>query len=182
MEQIECESRVMINLNDYLSIIKDLHEQGHHFILSTNENIYLDDKDNSLNKKHWMLRIRKINSQKEELTLKIPVDKGDIEINETLSNHPEIDRYLDNRFNEFHEVARLITRRIEIKFPEYLFVIDENKYHGYIDYDIEIEAKDKEKAVSIMKQYCQQYNLEFKDHYYSKSKRAIAKAQGIKLI
>lgn len=181
MKNLECEAHIIISYQDYLSIIEDIpHILKDNHINNikniTQENIYYDDIDNNLSKQKITFRLRKILSDNiEELTLKIPSNNGDIEINETPFHHPEIDSHLPKPFSSYQEVARLLTKRIEIEFENYLLVLDENKYHGVVDYDIEIESKkDLKNALEILEQYVNKYHIKYdKDTLtQSKAKRA----------
>ena len=114
MKHIEYEERLIIKESDYQKIIEDINAQklkGQHLHI---ENIYLDDNEYSLTDNHKMLRIRTTNNKDVELTFKSRHPSGGHnEINETLEHHPEINLNLDKEFKEYHEVARLITDRIE---------------------------------------------------------------------
>ena len=177
MEHIEYEERVLINETDYQKIIADIKNMNKPYVVSFIENIYLDNDSRFINNHHMMLRIRTINNKDQELTLKMKnPDLSTREINETLSKHPIIDKELNNEFDSYHEVARLVTERIEIELDDYLLVLDKNIYHGIIDFDIEIEAKTQQKAYELIKMYCKRYNLEYKNDYKVKSRRAIEMA------
>ena len=112
------------------------------------------------------------------MTLKIKGDNGDIEINETIENHPEIDKELDYQFAKYHPIVSLKTNRLEVKIDDYLVVIDQNIYNGIIDYDLEIEASSIERAEEVIVKICQKHNIEYKKEYLSKAARAF---QTIKL-
>ena len=177
MKNIEYEERVMLKKSDYEKVIEDIKKEGKALRHLNIENIYLDNQEQFIYKTRKMLRIRTTNGTDKELTLKIKnPDNSNIEINETLDNHPLIDKELNNKFSEYKEVARLLTERYEAKYPDYLLVIDKNEYHGITDYDLEIEAKNQPKAKEIIEFYCKKYNLLFDSHYKTKSHRAIAKA------
>ena len=171
MKNIECEERVMISFDQYTVLVAAYVAKDPHFRLLEIENTYLDDENLSLKNKHHVLRIRKTNNEY-ELTLKIKGDNGDIEINETPDNHPEIDRYLNNQFDLYKPITSLKTRRIEAKIDDYLVVIDMNKYNGIIDYDLEVEASNMDRAKEVMANICQEYKIEYKKDYISKSSRA----------
>ena len=175
MRNIECEERVMLTFEQYQTLIGVYMMKDPSFEYSEIENIYLDDENLSIKKNHKMLRIRHING-KEELTLKIKGDNGDIEINETLENHPEIDKALNRKFNEYRPITKLRTKRLEAKMDGYLVVIDMNEYCGIIDYDLEIEAPTIEKAREEIMAICKKYHLKYDENYKSKSSRAIKAA------
>ena len=172
MEHIEYEERVMIKESDYKKVIDDLITQGYDIKPFTIENIYLDNDSHFIENNGMMLRIRNT-LEKQELTLKIRnEDNSNVEINETLSNHPIIDEALQYKFKEFKEVVRLVTQRIELKIDDYLLVIDKNQYCNITDYDVEVEASSQEKAKKILLEYCEKYNWKYKSDYLVKSARA----------
>ena len=175
MKHIEYEERVMISVNDYLKVIDDVKNEGKEISKLLIENIYLDNDNSFIYQNKMMLRIRNINQKDEELTLKIKrEDNTTLEINETRSHHPTIDKYLEGQLSDYKEVSRLVTHRIEVEYKDYLLVIDKNEYHNVIDYDLEVEANSQEKALEVIKEYCVRYNLKYDPHYKSKSHRAIS--------
>ena len=177
MKHIEYEERVMISINDYLKVIDDIKREGKHFASFLIENIYLDNDNSFIYKNHMMLRIRNIDGKEEELTLKTRrEDNSTLEINESRHHHKEIDKYLEGSLNDYHQIAKLITHRIEVKYKDYLLVIDKNEYHGVIDYDLEIEATSQNKALEVIKEYCEKYHLSYDKEYKTKSHRAIKTA------
>ena len=181
MEHIEYEERVMISKDDYINVIDDVKKEGKPLICSLIENVYLDNQESFIYKNGRMLRIRTINNKEVELTLKSRNEDGSTkEINETLESHPIIDKELNNRFDDYHPIAKLVIERIEVQYDDYLLVIDKNEYHGITDYDIEIEANSQGYAIDLIKKYCQKYNLKYDENYQVKSHRAIKRAMEIK--
>ena len=172
MEHIEYEERVMISENDYKKVIDDLMRCGYNCDSFTIENIYLDNDDYYIYKNGMMLRIRNTSSGIHELTLKVRQSEGVLEINETLDSHPQIDECLNDKFKEFKEIIKLVTKRIEISIDDYLLVVDKNEYLGIIDYDIEIEASSQTRAKEVMMSYCDKYQLHYDEKYKVKSARA----------
>lgn len=172
MRNLECEKRVMLNFEQYQHLLAEYMAKDPRFSFLEIENTYLDDKKGSIHTAHNVLRIRKTNGKDEELTLKIKGDNGDIEINETVSHHPEIDRELGISFSEFHPIVSLRTNRLEAHIDDYLVVIDQNIYNGIIDYDLEVEADSIAKAEKVILEICNKHNIEYKKEYLSKSARA----------
>jgi uncharacterized protein YjbK len=175
MENFEYEERVLLSFDQYQNILKKyiaLFPTQYRFI--KNINTYLDDENHTLINNHQMLRIRKIDDSKEELTLKIKKENGDLEINETLLDHPTIDKHLLIPFNKLKPIITLETQRVEIDVEDYLIAIDMNAYNGIIDFNLEIEASSKERAKEIILQFCKEFSLEYKNAYPSKSRRAFA--------
>ena len=173
MRNLECEKRVMLTFEQYQKLLMEYMPKDPHFSILDIENTYLEDENLSLRKNHSILRIRKTNNKEEELTLKIKGEKGDIEINETLKSHPEIDKELNYEFNRYQPITTLRTNRVEVHFEDYLVVIDQNIYNGIIDYDLEIEADTIEKAERVILEICDKYHIEYKKDYPSKTFRAI---------
>lgn len=172
MKNIECEERVMIDFDQYTKLMSEYVAIDPNFRILCIENIYLDDKELSLRKKHDVLRIRNTNGHI-ELTLKTKGDEGDLEINETPEKHPEIDKHLEKPFDEYKEIARLKTNRVEAKEKDYLVVIDQNMYNGIIDYDLEVEASSLKKAKEAIQDICKRFSLQYKSGYISKIRRAL---------
>lgn len=172
MRNLECEKRVMLNFEQYQHLLAEYMAKDPHFSYLEIENIYLDDDKGNIHRNHNVLRIRKTNGKNEELTLKIKGNNGDIEINETLSSHPEIDKELNISFTNFHKVTSLRTNRLEAHIKDYLVVIDQNIYNGIIDYDLEVEASSIQIAEKVILEICQKHNIEYKKEYLSKSARA----------
>ncbi len=173
MRNIEYEERVIISFEQYRKVLAYYVAKYPDYRILDIENTYFDDEQLSLKNSHKVLRLRKTNGEY-ELTLKVKGEDGDLEINETPTSHKEIDKALNNEFDKYKPIAKLATSRIEIDIDDYLFVLDMNKYNGIIDYNIEIEASSKEKALSIIMDICKSFDLEYKKDYRSKSSRAIA--------
>lgn len=174
MKNIEYEERVMINKNDYERVISDVKRSKKEYRLLRITNTYLDNDEKAMRTNKQVLRIRKTNFNNEELTFKYRNNDGsNTEINESLKSHPQIDAALDNKFKDFHPIAKLKTKRMEVQYDNYLLVIDKNSYHGVVDYNLEIEAENQEEAEKIIKFYCEKYGFEYKRDYEVKSKRAI---------
>lgn len=175
MKNIECEERVLLTFEQYQTVLKDFvckFPTKYRYLKNTN--IYFDDENHTLIKNSFMLRIRKINDEQEELTLKIKQKEGDLEINETVDNHPLIDEHLLISFEKLKPITSLTTRRVEIDIDDYMVVIDMNNFNKDVDFDLEIEAPTKERALEIILEICKKYNIEYKNDYPGKSRRAFA--------
>lgn len=173
MKHIEYEERVLISKSDYEKVIEDIKLSGKEISHLIIENIYLDNDDSFIEKNHYMLRVRTTNGTNQELTLKIQnKDNSNIEINEALNSHPEIDKNIDGEFKDYKEKAKLVTDRLEVQFEDHLLVIDKNTYHGIEDYDLEIESENQHKSKEIISFYCKKYSLKYDPNYKTKSHRA----------
>lgn len=186
---MEYEARVMVD-EILFNKIKNFYISNYSNYRSiSNHNFYYDTKELFLTKNHVVLRIRDINNKTYELTLKVKGHKGDIEINHPLSiaevnklkNNfkvenkailKELEKY-DFDLSKLELIVDLKTNRIEIDFPDYLLVIDENYYRNKVDYNLEVESSSKEKAEKYLLDICHKFNIEYKKDYISKSKRAI---------
>lgn len=191
-KNIEIEKRVMLTEEQYNDLLRYAltYKSRKEMVL---ENHYFDDEDLSLRNAHHMLRIRSINGDEFELTLKVKGDKGDLEINEPLNKYEvdnlkrklvidneEINNIIKNDTNKkIKYITSLKTKRIEIEFDNYLFVLDKNYYSDVIDYDLEIESSDLDVAEETIKKYCSEFHLQYSSSYKSKSRRAINKALNI---
>lgn len=178
MKSIEYEERVLLSEADYRKVIEDIEYEGRAYKSFTIENIYLDNSEEFMQNNRSVLRIRTTSDGVHELTLKVQQsDNSCIEINETVEEHPQIDEKLHNNFEQYKEIARLTTQRMEIEYDDYLLVIDRNFYSDVVDYDLEIEAKSQQLALEILQKYCQKYGFAYDIGYRSKSRRAISKAK-----
>ena len=185
---MEYEARVFINEQKYELIKRQYLNLGDICRVFVNKNTYFDTADLYLTNHHIVLRIREIDDSKKELTLKIKGEKGDIEITHPISSEIEYQNILNSHFDEeinkelinrnvdisnLKIVASLKTERIEIPFPDYLFVIDKNYYNDKIDFNLEVEANSRLEAKNYLKAIIAPFKIEYKKDYISKSRRAI---------
>ena len=184
---LEYEERVMITQNQYSQIVEEYSKYEQKKIVNTN--YYFDYEDLQLTNSGMVLRARNIDDQIFELTLKIKQENGDIEVNHPLTSNEFLDiienekipdsevLVLLNSKNIDLESIKLITslktERIEIEFPEYLFVIDKNYYNNKVDFNLEVESTSKKDAKTYLNQIISQFGIENKKDYISKSRRAI---------
>ncbi len=181
---IEKEERAMISESTYQTMVNEL---CNHIAPFKQTNFYFDTKDLSLLSKHIVIRIRIIDSKKYELTCKIKGIDGDQEYNYLLSKD-QYNFYLKQKKIEsfqlpggeelidLYYIVDLSTIRYEIKYDDYLLVIDKNQYDGVVDYNIEIESDiSKEHAKKVLFEYKEKYGFTYDINYISKSRRAINK-------
>ena len=184
---LEYEARVMITENQYSQIKKSYaNVERKEF---TNTNHYFDYEDLYLTNHGIVLRVRNIDNKKDEWTLKIKGENGDLEINHPLTSN-EANNILktvtiptSNVLDELNKrnidltklklIVSLKTERIEIEYPDYLLVIDKNYYRNKIDFNIEVESTSKKAAENHLNQIISQFGIENKKDYISKSRRAI---------
>lgn len=186
---LEYEARVMINEEQYLNI------RNHYLALDypkeeiINENYYFDTEDLKLTNSHKVLRMRKINNDKYELTLKIQGENGDIEINHLLTNNekdeliekslvsykPILDKLVESGIDQcsIKYITNLKTERLEVKLEKCLLVIDKNYYRNKIDYNLEVESDAEDRAKSELLAIIEPFGITYKKDYINKAKRAI---------
>ena len=183
---MEYEARVMIDEKQYDSIKSFYLNKKEPKKIFTNKNTYFDDEDLYLTYHHMVLRIRQIDEDKKELTLKIKEKDGDIEI-----TSDKYDSLLKGKLDDLEMiealklrgadpsklkiVTTLITERIEIPYDNYLLVIDKNYYNDKVDYNIEVESSSREEAEKYLLEIIKPFNVKYKKDYISKSRRAILK-------
>ena len=190
---IEKETRVMISQEEYVSICSDIFKSNPYAQYVNQTNYYFDTDDFEFSNNHQVVRIRE-KSHMYELTVKIKGEDGDIEINQNISDKLA-HKYLRNGSLPHGEVynavaalgispkklkviASCYTRRIDVKYDDYLLVIDMNRYDDIEDYNIEIESDiSVAHAREVLKRYCEQYQLTYQEDYLVKSARAIKHAR-----
>lgn len=183
-KSLECEERVMLSIIQYKNLLKEFANSKPFTLV----NEYYDDPKLTLINNHKMLRVRNLNRKGFELTLKIKGKSGDLEINEKINynQHYKLKNSIGFPKGEIKEIlkdtlpleniryiTKLKTIRYERPIDNYLLVLDKNFYNGFVDYDLEVEAKTKEKALKIIKKYCTKYNIDYSPKYKGKSRRAV---------
>ena len=188
---MEYEARVMVSESEYLKIRDDYLKIGGICCEFTNKNTYFDSSDLYLTHHHLVLRIREIDDNEKELTLKIKEKDGDIEITQKIENDDEYQKLLSGNINDseitkeissrggdvnkLNVVTTLITERVEVQFDDYLLVIDKNCYNDKIDFNLEVESTSRELAQRYLENIISKYGITYKKDYISKSRRAILK-------
>ena len=188
---MEYEARVMVSESEYQKIRDDYLKIGGICREFTNKNTYFDSQDLYLTNHHMVLRIREIDDEERELTLKIKEKDGDIEVTHKIESEEEYQSILSGNINDIdiineissrggnvsslRVVTILITKRLEIEFDNYLLVIDKNFYNDKIDFNIEVESTSRELAQKYLIDVIGKYGIAYKKDYISKSRRAILK-------
>ena len=186
---MEYEARVMINEEQYLNIRKHYLNSKYSKEEIINENFYFDTEDLKLTSSHKVLRMRKINNSKYELTLKIKGENGDIEINHKLTDKekddllensiisypPILDKLKESNIDpsSIRYITNLKTERLEVRLEYCLLVIDKNYYRNKIDFNLEVESSAKSLAKSQLEEIIKPFGLSIKKDYINKAKRAI---------
>ena len=190
---LEKETRAMITQEQYVEICSDILKSNRHAQYVSNTNYYFDTPDFVLTDNHRMVRIRD-KGRSYEITYKAKGEDGDLEINQDISDrlaHKYIKKGSLPHGEVYHAVASLgispktmkvitslYTRRLENEYEDYLLVVDMNRYGDIEDFNIEIESKiSMAHASEVLKRYCEQYQLTYRDDYLVKSARAINSAR-----
>ena len=188
-ENYEYEARAMISESIYKSLTEKFFFLDINKKAIVNINTYFDSKELFLSNNHMVLRIREIDDNEKELTLKIKGEKGDIEINHPLTSNEYKDMMdksiippsnVKNKLVEFglslsdiKMIVSLKTERLEVYYPKYTFVIDKNYFRNKIDYNVEVESNSKRRAIHYLNKEMKEFNIKYKKGYISKSRRAI---------
>ena len=192
---MEYEARVMIDENQYLAISDFYLKNSKKYHELTNNNYYYDTPECEIINNNMMLRIRNVDGNKDEVTLKVKDINGDKEItrevdgiinyseslfNQGLLNDEMLKKLEEKNINpqRINLLTSLFTNRIEVDEDGYILVIDKNQYCDVIDYNLEVESNSRENAKKYLLEICDKFNIEYKDKYLTKSKRAIYKALG----
>ena len=186
---MEYEARVMINEEQYLNIRSHYLSNEYQYEELVNENYYFDTKDLKLSSSHKVLRLRKINNQKYELTLKIQEGNGCLEINhhltsiekdELMKNHIIPSTKIKEKLKEIgidpsniRFITDLKTERLEVKLENCLLVIDKNHFRGRVDFNIEVESDSEKHAKDQLITIISPFGIEYKKDYINKARRAI---------
>lgn len=186
---MEYEARVMINEEQYLNIRSHYLSSGLVYEEIVNENYYFDTEDLLLTNTHKVLRIRKINNEKYELTLKVQEANGCIEINHALTDKEKEQMMNDGQIsykpivdklkeygvdlNSIKLITDLRTERLEVKLNNGLLVIDKNYFRNRIDYNIEVESDSEIHAKTLLLSIISPFGVEYKKDYINKARRAI---------
>lgn len=186
---MEYEARVMINEEQYINIRKHYLNSKYPKEEIVNENFYFDTEDLTLTSSHRVLRMRKINNSKYELTLKIKGENGDIEINHKLTDKekddllensiisytPILDKLKESNIDpsSIRYITNLKTERLEVRLESCLLVIDKNYYRNKVDFNLEVESTAKTLAKSQLEEIIKPFGLSIKKDYINKAKRAI---------
>lgn len=188
-KSLEFEERLMLEEDSYHLLM------GHYSSLENKKkhlnitNIYFDTPNYDILSSHSVLRIRYFDNEENiELTYKIGGKDGDVEITDFLNKedyknlidnsifpNKEVSKYLAKNHIEIQNVKKITSlrcERLEISFPSCLVVIDKNYYNDIIDYDLEIEAETKLKAKEEILKIANNFSLEYKNVYLSKSRRS----------
>lgn len=171
-QEIEIEFKNLITEGEYHSLIDDLpFDINNRF---TQTNYYFETDDFALRDHGSALRIRK-KGDTWTATLKEPHEEGllethdtltEDEVNEWLNGSPAPAPFIKNRlaalgvmFTDLQFRGALMTERMEIEYKDTLLVLDRSHYHNQTDFELELEAKEKQHGETIFTALLDQYNI-----------------------
>jgi len=144
----------------------------------TQVNYYFETEQFDLQKNKCALRIREKNNTY-QLTLKEPHPDGILETHDHLS-HQEANNWLaghitykphiNEQLKQFNisldtlkYYGNLKTIRYEVNVQDVLLVLDHSTYHGHSDYELEIEARDKQTGIDFFNNILERHDIEKKE-------------------
>lgn len=151
---IENEFKVMLNKNQYENLVKSY--KWDEEISQTNH--YFDTDNLELSARHITCRVREISGEF-FLQLKLPteVNFSRVELEKKLDflpekiNGEELEKVSDNvEFPDVKKLGALSTKRLVKRFDGAEIDLDESRYFGKTDYEIEIEFADENTARELL--------------------------------
>ena len=172
---MEFEKRMLLSEEQYLHMVSYYLRENARYPFIHQINYYFDTEDQILRKNHAVLRLRKIAHKHKEITYGLSyketiylLNKGRFPSSDVVDNLITI---YGRSIDSFKLIAELSTRRLEIKENDYLIALDKNEYNGIIDYNLEIEANNKERAKEVILDVCHRFNIEYAGECKGKSTR-----------
>ncbi|WP_010093585.1 CYTH domain-containing protein [Ornithinibacillus scapharcae] len=175
-QEIEIEFKNLLTKQEYDMLLAHLPfpEDGQKQI-----NYYFETPDRKLQNRQSALRIREKNG-KYRLTLKEPFGDGLLETHDTLTfeeaslwmkGNPIAKKATTTQLHnlqvpleELQYYGSLTTIRREYQNNGLIFVLDYSTYHNQEDYELEIEALDKETGLKAFEQTLKQLGIEKRKH------------------
>ncbi|MDR0297956.1 MAG: CYTH domain-containing protein [Streptococcaceae bacterium] len=180
---LEIEYKTLLSMSEY----ETLRARFSHVKPVRQVNHYFDTTDFQLREKRLALRIRTF-KHSAELTLKVPLEVGNMEHNITLplgeAEQMIADKSLLSALSDISEVCQLIkdaniklsdvtcigslaTTRQEYQMPIGLAALDANSYLGMSDFEFELEVDDAERGQADFNAFLAANAIEFR---YARSK------------
>ncbi len=171
-QEIEIEFKNLLTQTEYEQLTEELpFDTDNRF---TQTNYYFETEAFDLKERGCALRIRK-KKDSWTATLKEPHVDGLLETHDTLTEEevrawmndepspaPNIDLRLKNMGLSFSDVqfkGALITERMEVPYKDTLLVLDRSHYNQQTDYELELEAKEKEHGEHVFNEILEQYSI-----------------------
>ena len=171
-KEVEIEFKNMVDKEQFQQLLQFFHIDDDQFFTQSNE--YFDTDDYLLKKKHSALRIRDKNGQF-ELTLKTPAPIGLYEYNQMISASevaqiktkqlfPDgiVKTELENiqlPLTQLQSFGKIVTKRAEVNYKDWLLVFDHSYYLDHEDYEIEYEVDDYDGGKLIFRQLLEQLHI-----------------------
>ncbi|MFC0524760.1 CYTH domain-containing protein [Pontibacillus salicampi] len=171
-QEIEIEFKNLLTELEYEQLTKDLPFQTEDRFTQTN--YYFETDEFDLREEGSALRIRK----KEDTwtaTLKEPHTDGLLEthdilteeqahewMNDEIAGAPNIEQRLANigiMYSELRFKGALVTERMETEYEDTLIVLDRSHYNNETDYELELEAKEKQHGEQVFQQLLQDFHI-----------------------
>lgn len=181
MKHLEIEYKILIDKETYELIINTYREKISEDYIQTNYYLFHPE----FNKRKYSFRIRQKNNHY-ELTLKTPAKLGsneyNIDIDEITKNRIFAHQKVCNPIFDLLEAEQihykelecghyLTTHRVDIPFQYGLLSLDENKYNGITDYELEFEVTDAEKGYQQFLDILDNFHLTYIKNCDSKTVR-----------
>ncbi|MDL4842935.1 CYTH domain-containing protein [Aquibacillus rhizosphaerae] len=171
-QEIEIEFKNLLTETEYEQLLQYFEFKKEDAIIQTNH--YFETKDFKLKEKNSALRIREKNHLF-QLTLKEPHPEGLLETHDTLSEaeahswfnndiipKPHVAKQLNQLgvdFADLHYGGKLSTHRLETTYKDTTIVLDYSSYSNTSDYELEIEAKNKNHGETIFNNLLNEHNI-----------------------
>lgn len=184
---IEIEAKVLINKDEYESVIEHLQLDKYRRLQQTN--YYIDTRNHDIKKNGFALRVREKNEEF-ELTLKTPLSEGLLEKNESISWRVFEELKEKNIFpdggikkflailgidvNDLRIITSLTTDRIQMNYQNAILAVDKNSYSQIVDYELEVESTSILGAQETLKRILEECGIkDFSFNLISKQSRAL---------
>ncbi|QHE51471.1 CYTH domain-containing protein [Pontibacillus sp. HMF3514] len=171
-QEIEIEFKNLLTETEYEQLTEELPFNTDNRFTQTN--YYFETEEFDLKERGCALRIRK-KKDSWTATLKEPHVDGLLETHDTLTEEevrawmndapspaPNIELRLQNMGLSFSDVqfkGALITERMEVPYQNTLLVLDRSHYNQQTDYELELEAKEKEHGEHVFNEILEQYSI-----------------------
>ncbi|KGX92704.1 adenylate cyclase [Pontibacillus halophilus JSM 076056 = DSM 19796] len=171
-QEIEIEFKNLVEENEYHKLMNAFNLKQEDLFSQTNH--YFETNDHALKSHKAALRIRKKNDTW-TLTLKEPHPEGLLETHDTLTeeearawmnNTPTDAPHVMKRLNalqvpvsSLRYLGALTTERIEVPYNETTVVLDKSLYNGQSDYELELEASEKQHGSDVFHSLLSQYDI-----------------------
>ncbi|QQK76928.1 CYTH domain-containing protein [Salicibibacter cibarius] len=166
-DELEIEGKRLLDVQEFMNIKTYFQLNEDDFIIQHNH--YFDTSDFQLKEQNAALRIRYKNGA-HILTLKVRSEAGVMEKHQPLGPREwsegdpltqlnkggSVQAYLEKEwqipFHTLRSLGRLTTWRAELPYEQGLLVLDESRYFGEVDYELEFEGDSQEHVQRVLTQ------------------------------